>query len=99
MIQKGKATGMAGFGLTQGGGENDAVAKQIVMDLEKVQCLAQVVQTRKALRIGPDVDGLQDSLYSVGDLLGRLARWVERQIGHVPRADDDARGGFSVSAY
>ena len=67
MIQKGKATGMAGFGLTQGGGENDAVAKQIVMDLEKVQCLAQVVQTRKALRIGPDVDGLQDSLYSVID--------------------------------
>jgi len=43
------------------------VAKQIVMDLEKVQCLAQVVQTRKALRIGPDVDGLQDSLYSVID--------------------------------
>ncbi len=67
MIQKGKATGMAGFGLTQGGGENNAVAKQIVMDLEKVQCLAQVVQTRKALRIGPDVDGLQDSLYSVID--------------------------------
>ena len=67
MIQKGKATGIAGFGLTRSGGTNNEVAKQIAMDLEKVQCLAQVVQTRKALRIGPDVDGLHDSLYSVID--------------------------------
>ena len=57
MIQKSKATGMAGFGLTQGGDENDAVAKQIVMDLKKVPCLAQVARTRKGLRIGPDADG------------------------------------------
>lgn len=67
MIKKGKATGMAGFGLTRGGRVNNEVAKQIALDVEKVQCLAQVVLTRKALRIGPDVDGLQDSLYAVID--------------------------------
>ena len=67
MIKKGKATGMAGFGLTRGGRVNNEVAKQIALDVEKVQCLAQVVLTRKALRIGPDVDGLQDSLYAIID--------------------------------
>ena len=67
MVQKGVATGMAGFGLARGEGSNHEMAKRIVMDLEKVECFAQVVQSRKLLRIGPDVDGLQDSLFSVLD--------------------------------
>ena len=64
LVQEDSARGMGGFGLATTESGSAEMARNLVIDLKEAQPLAQVIQTRKALRVGEDADGLQGSLFT-----------------------------------
>jgi len=64
LIQEDRALGMGGFGLAATDSASAEIAKKLVLSLKEARPLAQVVETRKALRIGQEVDGLQGNLFA-----------------------------------
>ena len=64
LVQEDSARGMGGFGLATTESASAEMARNLVIDLKEAEPLAQVIQTRKALRVGEDADGLQGSLFT-----------------------------------
>jgi CheY-like chemotaxis protein len=78
LVQEDSARGMGGFGLATTESASAEMARNLVIHLKEAQPLARVIQTRKALRLGEDVDGLQGSLFT------RIGRGRSREGALLP---------------
>lgn len=64
LIRDGKASGLGGFGLAKSDSASVELAKKLVLDVQEAKPLAEVVRTRRGLRIKQDVNGLNGSLFA-----------------------------------
>ena len=55
---------MGGFGLAKSDSASVEFARKLVLDVQEAKPLAEVVRTRRGLRIGQDVNGLHGSLFA-----------------------------------